>query len=211
MDIEILQQYIKNIKEFFYQKLSEMEALQDRQAAEIDELTDKVMILGFLAILLFIVIIILVIVIGHGRKKRKRKDLERREEELRRQEERLREERYNLEQERIRANQGYDPGRRERREDKKRARAYQQEPPAYQQPEYQQPEYQQFAGQQTGAWKADEWQADEWQPSGQPVPEGQREYGTPSRRVYQGRQDDKAARENANRETQYFGNQDDWM
>ena len=93
MNFEILQQYVKNIREFFEQKLTEMQMFQDRQAAEIEALTNRIMVLGMVVILLIVVIIILAIVLKSSSKRKKRKELEEREEELKREERRLREER----------------------------------------------------------------------------------------------------------------------
>lgn len=159
MDVGFLiQQYLNNIREYFAQKLSEMEAFQDRQAAEIEALTNKLLIMGVIAIVLVVVIIILLIVLKSGNKRRKRREMEEREDRLRREEQRLREDRMRFEEEMIKRQQRVEPGQ----------------------------------------MQIDHCQA---------APEGsssRKEYGTPSKRSYPGRQNDKEAREWANRETRYL-------
>lgn len=99
---EAIARYIQDLREYFEQKLIEMEMFQDRQAQEIEELTDKLMALGTIAVILVIVIIVLIILLSVSRKRKKRRKFEereeelfRREEELRREEQRLRELRQN--------------------------------------------------------------------------------------------------------------------
>ena len=92
---EAIARYIQDLREYFEQKLIEMEMFQDRQAQEIEELTDKLMALGTIAVILVIVIIVLIILLSASRKRKKRRKFEEREEELRREEQRLRELRQN--------------------------------------------------------------------------------------------------------------------
>ena len=167
MNIEVLQQYLKNIREFFSQKLAEMQMLQDRQASEIEALTNKIMALGIIVALLIIVIIILAIILKSSRKRRKRRELEEREEEIKREERRLREERRKFAE--------------QHEQQVRRAQAW--------------PER---SGKPATVWPE------------KPDNTASVEYGQPSRRKYPGRQDDKAMRDEANRETQYFNDQEEW-
>ncbi len=48
------QTMMNNLREFFYQKISEMEAYQNAQAAEIEALTNKLIAMSILAIVLII-------------------------------------------------------------------------------------------------------------------------------------------------------------
>lgn len=91
------QTLINNLREFFYQKIAEMEAFQDAQAAEIEALTTKLIVIGILAIALVIVIIIMIIAIRVSKGRRKRREMEAVEASLRREEQRLREERKRYE------------------------------------------------------------------------------------------------------------------
>ena len=87
---EAIARYIQDLREYFEQKLIEMEMFQDRQAQEIEELTDKLMALGTIAVILVIVIIVLIILLSVSRKRKKRRKFKEREEELFRREEELR-------------------------------------------------------------------------------------------------------------------------
>lgn len=87
---EAIARYIQDLREYFEQKLAQMEMFQNQQANEIEELTDKLMALGTIAVILVIVIIILLIVLSGSRKRRKKRKYEEREEELLRREQELR-------------------------------------------------------------------------------------------------------------------------
>ncbi len=99
---EAIARYIQDLREYFEQKLLEMEMFRDSQAQEIEALTNKLMALGIIAAILVIFIIVLLIILSGSRKRKKKRkllereeELYRREEELRRQEQRLREHRNN--------------------------------------------------------------------------------------------------------------------
>lgn len=117
---EAIARYIQDLREYFEQKLLEMEMFRESQAQEIDELTDKLMALGTIVVILVIVIIVLLIVLRGSRKRRKKRKLAEREEELFRREEELRREEQRLRE--LRHNEGFsrerpsgdgltDPGR----------------------------------------------------------------------------------------------------
>lgn len=103
--------YTQSLREFFQQKIAELEAFSDYQSQQIEDLANKVMFLGFLAILLIIAIIVIIIVFKVSRKRRKKAELREAEERLRREEMRLREERMYYEAQRRNMEQGgYMPG-----------------------------------------------------------------------------------------------------
>ena len=87
------QTILNNLREFFYQKIAEMEAFQDAQAAEIEALTTKLIVLGILAIALVFIILIIVIALKVGKGRKRREEIEAAEERLRREERRLKRER----------------------------------------------------------------------------------------------------------------------
>lgn len=87
---------MNNMREFFYEKLSQMEAYQNAQAQEIEELTNKIITMGILLVVAIVAIIILIICfkINKSQKQKRRiAEMEEMEERLIREEERLRRER----------------------------------------------------------------------------------------------------------------------
>ncbi len=101
------QTMMNNLREFFYQKISEMEAYQDAQAAEIEALTNKLIAMGILVIVLIIVILIIVVTIKVSKGRKRRNELEAAEDRLRREEQRLRKERKYYEAQNRAMQQGY--------------------------------------------------------------------------------------------------------
>ena len=109
----LISTYTQSIREFFQQKIAELEAFSDYQAQQIEELTNKVIMLGILAIVMIVAFIVLMICLKAGKRRRRREELEEAEERLRREEQRLREERLFYESRRRDMQQGgnyYDVG-----------------------------------------------------------------------------------------------------
>ncbi|MCI7145096.1 MAG: hypothetical protein MR991_01380 [Clostridiales bacterium] len=105
----LISTYTQSLREFFRQKIAELEAFSDYQAQQIEDLTNKVMMLGLLALLLIVAIIVVSICFKVSRKRKKKARLEEAEERLRREEQRLREERRYYEAQRRNMQQGYGP------------------------------------------------------------------------------------------------------
>ncbi|MDD6311765.1 MAG: hypothetical protein PUB09_07605 [Firmicutes bacterium] len=93
--------YLDNLTRYFEEKLSALQSVASDQANQIEALTNKIIMIGTLAIILLIVIIILAIAlkINSSRKRRRdAKEVKLAAERLRREEERLRQQRMMYEE-----------------------------------------------------------------------------------------------------------------